>query len=281
MATLSDYTNRREYLMSKLNVNLKTKTVANDIFRIENTDSKTVLCPYITVTDAQAGAITGTYVLGDATTVDETLTVDRQIITAIHLLDHETRFAEFSLGKQAMDEFASKSTILLDQWSLNMAVKNAGQTSAIKTFAKTTAVDDILELKNLVAGYEESFDGNFYLVVENTESAGIEKAGAVAGFVYQDRILNGQRVKTLVGVDIHVVRAGTFVDATIATDAFTNLNNRLFGVRKTATLALNNGVSYEELSVSLKTGKEMRSVMYAGFKNWTPRATLTVNVPLS
>jgi hypothetical protein len=286
MATLSDYTSRRSYLMKKLNVNLRTKTVANDIFRVEQTDSKTIICPYITVSEAQMGAVTGTYTLGSVTTVDETLAVDKQIITAVPLLDHETRFAEFDLAKQAMDEFSSKATIMLDKWALNKAVAGAGQTSAVVTFTKTTSVDTLATLKALVDGYDESFNGNYYLVLESTESAGIEQAGAVAGFTFQDRVINGQKVRTLLGVDIHVVRPSTFV-GTVATpvavggDNFTNSTRRLFGVRKTATLAVNNGIAYDEIKTSLTTAIEMRSVMYAGFKNWAPRSELTVAVRLS
>jgi hypothetical protein len=83
------------------------------------------------------------------------------------------------------------------------------------------------------------------------------------------------------GVDIHVVAAGTFANATSGTQSYTNSGHRVFGVKGVATYATPRGLRYEEKAVSGKTGKEI--VVYAaiGAKVWVPKAALIVDVTLA
>jgi hypothetical protein len=55
----------------------------------------------------------------------------------------------------------------------------------------------------------------------------------------------------------------------------------VFGVKKCATYAAPRGVQYEEIPVSEKTGRELRSYGLFGFKLWTQKAGLVIDITLA
>ena len=133
-----------------------------------------------------------------------------------------------------------------------------------------------------VAGYADMFKGT-YLVIENTDVPGFIQAQASNGFSFADAALKNGFFTNYMGVDIHVVRTGTFVDTTYAGSSVTVTNDghRMFGVKGVTTYAAPRGIQYEEKSVAAKTGKEMVTWGYIGFEAWTPKISLTVDITLA
>jgi hypothetical protein len=89
----------------------------------------------------------------------------------------------------------------------------------------------------------------------------------------------------MLGVDIYVVRSGTFVDATTTSvsgsKTWTNSGHRVGGVKKVSTYAAPRWMTFEEKGVTGKTGMEVAGICYAGFKQWTPTADLTIDITLA
>ncbi len=131
-----------------------------------------------------------------------------------------------------------------------------------------------------VSGYAEAYNG-LYLVLENTDITGVIQAQATNGFSFADSALNNGFMSSYMGVDIYVVRSGTFVTGTVGTQTFANSGCRLFGVKNMATYASPRGVQIEEKGVSGKTGKEVVTYGYCGVKVWGAKAALTVKITLA
>ena len=87
------------------------------------------------------------------------------------------------------------------------------------------------------------------------------------------------------GVDIHVVRTGTFSDQTTTTisgsTTWSNSGRRLFGVKNVSTYAQPGGLKFEEKGVTLKTGVEFVTYGYVGVKLWATKAALVVDILLA
>jgi hypothetical protein len=83
------------------------------------------------------------------------------------------------------------------------------------------------------------------------------------------------------GVDIYVVRSGTFVSATIGSTTVTNSGHRVFGVNGVATYASPRGIQYDEKGVTGKTGREISVTALVGFKLWAQNASLVVDITLA
>jgi hypothetical protein len=135
-------------------------------------------------------------------------------------------------------------------------------------------------LRAKVDGYADVYNGLF-VVLENTDMVGLYTAGAGNGYTFADNVLNNGMVGKWMGVDIYVTRTGTFTDATVGTKTWTNAGHRVFGVKNMATLALPGGIKTEEKSVSGKTGMEVAIYGYVGFKLWTPKTDLIVDITLA
>jgi hypothetical protein len=129
-------------------------------------------------------------------------------------------------------------------------------------------------------GYAETYKGLF-LVVENTDIAGIAQTQVSQGFSYADAALRNGFMSSYMGVDIYVVRSGTFVSSTIGTRTFTNSGHRVFGVKNVATYASPRGVRFDEKPVSGKTGREVVTWGYIGFKLWYSKTGLVTNITLA
>ena len=70
-------------------------------------------------------------------------------------------------------------------------------------------------------------------------------------------------------------------DSSFGYKTFTNAGHRLFGVKNVVTFAMPGGIKYEEKGVSGKTGMETVTYGYVGYKVWTPKAGLIVDITLA
>ena len=168
----------------------------------------------------------------------------------------------------------------IDKFVLNNLCEDATGTYTTPAGGFTTAANINTIMANLVskvAGFQETYKGLF-LVVENTDLVGFAIAGATNGFSMADATLKNGFMNEWMGVDIHVVRSGTFVSATLGTTTVTNSGHRVFGVKGVATYASPRGMQYEEMAVSSKTGREIVVFGLIGFKLWAQKAGLIVDI---
>ncbi len=124
-----------------------------------------------------------------------------------------------------------------------------------------------------------------YVIIEPTDLPGVIQAAATNGFNFADMALKNGFMTNYMGVEIYVVKAGIFVDETTTTvsgtKTWTNLGHRVFGVKDITTYASPVDVKFEEKGVSGKTGMEVVTYGYIGFKAWAPKVTLTVDITLA
>jgi hypothetical protein len=281
--TISTQTFRNKWRLANLDTLLRNGLVAEKIAMVDRTDAKTIQSPYGSQPVTVISALTGTYAVADYTTTDSTLTVADEFKVAEQVYDFENTLANFDLFANRSDEQAYSVMASIDQYVVNGIA--AGATGSYTTPAGgfTTAANLNTIMANLiskVSGYSEVYNG-LYLVVENTDLAGIVVAQATNGFSYADSALNNGFVTSYMGVDIYVVRTGTFVTATQGTQSWTNSGCRLFGVKNMATYAAPRGVQFEEKGVSGKTGKEVVTYGYCGVKVWAAKAALSVKITLA
>lgn len=171
----------------------------------------------------------------------------------------------------------------IDKYVLNSMTNDATGAYTTPAGGFTTAANINTIMGNLiskVAGFQETYKGLF-LVIENTDLVGFAIAGATNGFSMADSVLKNGFMNNWMGVDIYVVRAGTFVSATLGTRTFTNLGRRVFGVKNVGTYASPRGMHYEEKAVSGKTGKEIVVVGLIGYKLWAQKVGLVVDITLA
>ena len=281
--TISDRTFREGYLKTRLSVLLRRALISVAICDVDNSGDKKIDNPYSSQPAVTQQALTGTYTVANWTTTEQALEVDQEIIVAEHIFDFEKRLTRFDLFNNRMDEMFYQVRAQADKWVLNELVNDAGATytTPAKHFALVTNVPVIFgNLIATVAGYTEMYTGLF-LVIHNTEMPGIIATQVGSGFSYADMALNNGFLMNYMGVDIYVTRTGTFVDATINGVAYTNANNRVFGVKGSSTFAFPREVMYEEKEVSLKTGKEIAVYGYIGHKLWEETSDLIVDVVLT
>lgn len=280
---VSTKTYRDKYRLANLDTLLRAGLVAEKICMVDRTDSKTIQSPYGSQPTTAISTLTGTYAIADYTTTDSTLTVADEFKAAEHVFDFENTLSNFDLFANRADEQAYSVMTAIDKYVVNaLALGGTGAyTTPVGGF--TTAANLNVIMSNLiskVSGYSDAYNG-MYLVVENTDLTGIIQAQATNGFSYSDAALNNGFVTSYMGVDIYVVRTGTFVSETQGSLTFANSGCRLFGVKNMATYAAPRGVIFEEKSVSGKTGMELVTFGYVGVKVWAAKAGLTVKVTLA
>lgn len=283
MNTQSTYGNRDKYFMSQYDYVLRNALVAEKICKVDTSDLKRIQNPYGNQVTATVQAVAGTYSVSAWTVTDEALTVTDEVTYAEHIFAHEDFFAVFDLAQSRIDEMMYGVAFGIDKFVLNNLCEDATGTYTTPTGGFTTASNVVSIFSNLISktlGYQD-ISGGLYLVVENTDMAGIIEAGATNGFNTADSVLNNGKVGNLMGVDIYVVRSGTFVSATIGTTTVTNSGHRVFGVKGAATYASPRGMQYAEKDVTSKTGKEINVFGLVGFKLWSQKAALTVDITLA
>lgn len=282
--TLSTYTLRDKYLKASLENQLRNASIAARIFRVDNSELKRIQNPFITQQVAAIQAVAGTYSVSAMTTTDDTLTVSEEVIFGTHVFDFEERTSNFDLTADFLDDLAYSVMDKAQQYALNKVLDDATGAYTTPAAGFTTAANIPVIISNLLAknaGYAASTPGSYFLVIENTDVVGLAQAAFSSGFQYADDALRNGPTYRYGGVEIYVVRTGTFVTATLGTLSATNSGHRLFGVKGVATYAMPRGIRYEEKGVTAKTGKEVVAYAVCGAKAWAPRAALFVDITLA
>ena len=285
-STLSE-TWRIKYMKSTLETNLRKAMVAKAIFVEDSSGAYYLANPYGNQPTASVATMAGTYALTAITTTDDTLTVTDQVTYGEHIYQFEALLARVDLWMSRVDELSYAVAQRADSWVLNEVLANATGTYTTPAGGFTTAGNLITimgALLSRVAGYSQLYKGTF-LVLENTDLAGVIPAMATNGFSMSDTVLKNGFVDRYMGVDIYVVRTGTFTDETTTTASgsktWTNLSRRMFGVKNVATFAMPGGVIVDEKKVTLKTGKELSCWANIGAKLWAPFTALVVDITLA
>lgn len=280
---MSTYGNRDTYFMSQYDIVLRNALVTEKICLVDSSDTKRIQNPFGSQPTATVQAVAGTYSVSAWTVTDDALTVTDEVIYAEHVFAHEDFFAVFDIAASRIDNMMYAVAFGIDKFVLNNLCEDATGTYTTPAGGFTTAsnINTIFgNLNSQVDGFQEAYNGKF-IVLENTDMPGLYIAGATNGFAVADAVLNNGKIGNWMGVDIHVVRAGTFVDATLGTKTVTNAGHRVFGVKNVAMYASPRGMQYEEKSVTGKTGKEIVVFSLIGFKLWAQKASLVVDITLA
>lgn len=278
--TISTKTYRDKYRQASLDKILRKALVAEAICQVDRSGLKTLQNPYGSQPTATVQAITGNYSVGTYTTTDDTLTVSQEVITAVQVYDFESTLTNFDIFANRVDENSFAVAYAIDKYVLNVMAKNAGATYTTPSGSFATAANlptICANLLSMVAGFAEMYKGT-YLVVENTDLVGIIAQQAVSGFSFADTALRNGFVTSYMGIDIYVVRTGTFQTYSAGSDSFQNQGKRLFGVKNVCTYAEPQGIHFEEKGVSGKTGKEIVTYGYIGAKVWAVNNVLTIAI---
>jgi len=257
--------------------------VSEKITSVDRSNNKRIQSPYSSTPTVTVQALTGTYTPADFTTTDEALDVTDEFIVGEHIMDFQELLTSFDLFAARTEQMAFNVAKKIDEYVLNSLCEAGTGTLATPAggFATANVNDIFANIVSQLSGYSEGYFGNMYVVVENTDMVGIIDAGATNGFNNADAVLNNGRVSQWMGVDIYVVRAGTFTDATSGTSTWTNDGHRVAGVKGVSTMAMPSGIKTDEKMVSGKTGMEVVTYGYIGFKAWTPRLALTIDITLT
>ena len=281
---LSLAADRRKYLMTKMDSALRETLVAEEICRVDRTDSYKIENPYASTPTIAITHFTGTYAVDAWTVTDDTLTVQDEFKIGEHIFDYERIVTQFDMIATRLDMQAYWVANAIDDYVINVVTEGAGESYSTPSGGFTTAANINTIMANLlskVSGYQSQMNGLF-LVIENTDLPGFVAAGAASGFTFADQTLkNGLRNKfNYMGVDVYVVRSGLFDNATSGSETWTNSSHRVFGVKRMATYAHPRGVQYEEKAVSLKTGIETVTWGAIGVKVWSTIANLLVDITI-
>jgi len=282
--TLSTKTFREKYLKSQLDYTLRNALVAEKVCAVDRSDVKTIQSPYGSASTVAVQALAGTYTPATFTTTDDTLTVTDEFVVSEHIFGFESILSQFDLYASRMDQLMYDVAAKVDNYVINNLCEDGTGTYTTPAGGFTTAanINEIMaNLISKVAGYADSYANGLFLIIENTDLVGFAQAGATNGFTLADATLKNGFMNNWMGVDVYVVRAGTFTDATVGTKTWTNSGHRVFGVKNMATFASPRGVQYEEKAVSGKTGTEVVGYGLVGFKLWTPKAGLVVDITLA
>ena len=276
---------RIKYVQSMLNLALRTALVAEEICTVDRSDSYYVANPYLTGATAAIATMAGTYSVSTATTTDDTLTVSDQVTYAIHLFQFEEVLSRADLFGSFVKDMTNAVAVVSDKFVLNKVLDGATgtYTTPVSGFSALANIPVIIaDLVAKVSGYGPDMANGLFLVIENTELSGLMQAGMQSGYTFSDATLNNGWGGSYGGVDVYVVRAGTFVTETVGTLTATNSGHRLFGVKKVAaTYATPRGIQYDEKKVTAKTGREISCFANIGAKVWTPKAALLVDITLA
>lgn len=278
---------RARWFSTMLQETLKYALVAEKICDVDRSGAKYIWNPYgskptITV-QSLAGGAQGTYTPETYTSIDDTLTVTDEFICSEQIYDFERVMQNGDIMTSRQDEIIAWLAIAIDKFVVNNLLDTCTgtYTTPVGGFSSGANVNQICaDLWGKVSGYADTYKG-VYLVVESTDVPGFVLAGSASGFSFADSWLNNGFLTSYMGIDIYVVRAGTFVTATIGSTSVTCSGHRLFGVKGVSTYAEPQDISWEEKGVTGKTGKEVVAVCYCGFKAWYQKLGLTVDITLA
>ena len=274
---------RAKWFQANLQETLKNALVCEKICAVDRTDSKYIWNPYGSAPTTTVQAIAGTYTLSTYTSTDDTLTVDDEFVVSEHIFDFESVMQHGDIYASRLDEMVASVATKIDQYVVNNLVTDGTGTYTTPAGGFTTAANVNVIMSNLlgkVAGYADTYKG-LYLVIESTDVPGFVQAGAASGFSFADSWLKNGFMTNYMGVDVYVLRSGTFVSETIGSHAVVGNNHRVFGVKGITTYAAPRGIQYEEKLVTLKTGREVVAWGYIGFAAWHAKLVLTVDITLA
>lgn len=263
---------------------MRKAVVAEKICQVDNTDLKYIHNPYSTQPTAAIQAVAGTYSVSAFSTTEDSLTVTDEVIYGEHVFDFERIMSDFDLMSARFDEMAYAIAWGVDYFVLNSLCEDGTGAYTTPAGGFTTAANINVIISNLcskVMGFQDTRKG-YFLVIENTDVPGFMQAQMANGFSFADAALNNGFMTSYGGVEIYVVRTGTFVTATIGSRSdIANLDHRVFGVKGVATYASPRGLQYDEKGVSGKTGKEISVAALVGFKLWEQKKSLIVDITLA
>ena len=274
---------RTKYFKSTLEVALRNGLVCEKICKVDRSNEKYLANPYLTQPTAAVAAIAGTYAVTAFTTTDEAITVTDQVTYGVHIYEFEETLSRVNLYMSLVDDIVAAVKTKIDYFVLNKITDGAGESYDTPAAGFTTPANInkiIADLTGKMAGYAEDYNGMF-LVIENTDLTGFTQAGMSNGFNFADSSLNNGFGGIYGGVEIYVVRAGTFATATIGTLTATNSGHRLFGIKNTAVYCTPRSVQMDEKKVTLKTGREVSVWANIGAGVWTPKANLLVDITIT
>ena len=274
---------RDKYRSATLDTLLRGAMVSEAITSVDRSDNLRIQSPYSSTPTVVVQALAGTYTPADFTTTDDVLTVTDEFIVGEHIHDFQESLTQFDLFAARTEQMAFNVAKKIDEFVLNNLCEDGTGTYTTPAGGFTTAANVNTIFANInaqVDGFSDSYNGKF-CVLENTDMVGLYQAGATNGFTFADNVLNNGMVGQWMGVDIYVVRTGTFTDATVGTKTWTNAGHRVAGVKNMATVALPGGTKTEEKMVSGKTGMEVATYGYVGFKLWAPKVSLVIDVTLA
>lgn len=265
---------------------LRNALIAEKVCDVDNSDLKYIHNPYSSQVTATVQAVAGTYSVSAWTITDDSLTVTDEVIYGEQVFDFERVMSQYDLMAARFDEMAYGVAAALDKYVLNNLLEAGTTFYSTPAGGFTTAgnIDTIMgNLVSKVAGFADVYKGLF-LIIENTDIPGFMVKQLTSGFSFADAALNNGFMTHYAGVDIYVVRGGTFDDQSASSvsgsTTWTNLGHRCFGVKNVSTYASPRGIQYDEKGVSGKTGKEINVVGLVGFKLWTQKAGLIVDITL-
>ena len=181
-----------------------------------------------------------------------------------------------------LDEQIGSVATAIDKYVLNNLCENGTGTYSTPAGGFSQANIPVI-MSNLISktmGYSDAFKG-LYIVLEAQDIPGFIQAGAAQGFSFADAWLKNGFMANYMGVDIYVKLNDTFVSDTLGTTTVTNDGHRVFGVKGITTYAAPRGIRYDEKSVAAKTGKEVVTWGYIGFKAWYQKLALTVDITVT
>jgi len=281
--TLSTKTLRDKYRAAQILQALRNQVVAEKVCMVDRSDLKTISSPYITAMTTVIQAVAGTYTPANITTTDDTLTVADEFIVSGQIKGFEQIVGNFDLFFMANTAMTNSVVTAIDKFVINELTANGTGAYTTPAGGFTTSANVLTIISNIIAkcaGYADAV-GGLYVIVENTDLVGIIPAIATSGFRYADDALQNGIYGQILGVDIYVVRSGTFTSATQGTKTWTNAGHRVGGVKNVSTYAFPRGLQFEEKGVTGVTGMEVVCYGLVGFKQWTPYASLTVNITLA
>ena len=283
MNTQSTYGDRDAYLKSQYEIVLRNALVCEKICDVNREDVKRIQNPYGNQPTATIQAVAGTYSVTAWTITDDALTVTDEVIYAEHVFAHEEFFSKFDVAQSRIDNMMYAVAFGIDKFVLNNLCEDGTGTYTTPAGGFTTSANVLEIMANLnskVGRFADMYKGTF-LVIENTDMVGFQLVGATTGFSWADATLKNGFMRELLGVDIYVVRAGTFVSATLGSTSVTNSGHRVFGVKGVSTYASPRGIQYDEKPVTGKTGREIVVFGLVGFKLWAQKAGLIIDITLA
>jgi hypothetical protein len=274
---------RDKYRLNTFDKVLRGALVTEAITTVDRSNNLRIQNPWGSEPVVTVQALNGTYSVADFTLTDDVLTVTDEFIVAEHVFDFQSLLTNFDLFASRVERqaFAVKSEI--DKYVLNTITADAGTlyATAAGGFSVANVNKIFADIQGLLIGYEQSYNSNLYIVLNNTDISALMQAGAVNGFTFSDSVLNNGKVSNWMGVDIYVVRAGTYIDGVKGTKTFANADNRVAGVKKVCTASIPTGYKVDEKAVSGKTGMELVSYGYVGAKVWFTNKQLTINITVT